>query len=211
MTRPRTPKASQSTRTARLFTPCPPTPFRVKQESGETNLIRGKRGTQPRSLFVMLHLNPKNPRYGRLARTFVIGLAACSAVASNSTLPAPAFSDQRGARLEAFFKAYGCPAPLHVDEYLRAADTHALDYRLLPAISLVESTCGAFERLNNRWGWDSAQSGFSSVTAGIEFITTQLAEAPTYKGKSLKEKLFTYNPYPQYVRQVEKLMRQIED
>ena len=82
---------------------------------------------------------------------------------------------------------------------------------LLPAISLVESTCGAFGRMNNRWGWDSAQSGFLSVPAGIEFITAQLAEGPPYKGKTLKQKLFTYNPYPQYVRQVERLMQQIED
>ncbi|HEY2842009.1 MAG TPA: hypothetical protein VGJ09_00100 [Bryobacteraceae bacterium] len=100
---------------------------------------------------------------------------------------------------------------MHVDDYLRAADTHALDYRLLPAISLVESTCGAFERMNNRWGWDSAQSGFKSVPEGIEFITAQLAEAPPYKGKTVKEKLYTYNPFPQYVRQVERLMDEIED
>jgi len=135
---------------------------------------------------------------------------ACAAVASDTTLPAPN-GDPRSVRLEAFFKAYGCPAPLHVDEYLRAADSHALDYRILPAISLVESTCGAFEKRNNRWGWDSVQSGFPSVPAGIEYITAQLAENPNYKGKTVKEKLFTYNPYPQYVRQVQRLMQQIED
>jgi len=114
-------------------------------------------------------------------------------------------------RLESFFKAYDCPAPLHVDDYLRAADSHALDYRLLPAISLVESTCGAYEKKNNRWGWDSVQSGFPSVPDGIEYIIEQLAENPNYKGKTVKEKLFTYNPYKGYVRQVERLMRQIED
>ena len=65
--------------------------------------------------------------------------------------------------------------------------------------------------MNNRWGWDSAQTGFPSVPAGIEFISEQLAEGPPYKGKTVKEKLFTYNPYPQYVRQVERLMQQIED
>ena len=108
-------------------------------------------------------------------------------------------------RLETFFKAYDCPGPFHVQEYLQAADSHELDYRLLPAISLVESTCGAFERMNNRWGWDSTQSGFESVPAGIDYITEQLAENPKYKGKSVKEKLFTYNPFPQYVRQVERL------
>jgi len=138
----------------------------------------------------------------------MLGVLACGVLASDNTLPP---RDPRSERLEAFFKAYDCPAPLHVDEYLRAADWYSLDYRLLPAISLVESTCGAFERMNNRWGWDSAQTGFPSVPAGIEFISAQLAENPRYKGKSLQEKLFTYNPYPQYVRQVQRLMRQIED
>jgi hypothetical protein len=150
------------------------------------------------------------PRCGRFVRAAVLGVTACAAVASDSTLPA-SNPDPRGARLEAFFKAYDCPAPLHVSEYLQAADSHALDYRLLPAISLVESTCGAYARMNNRWGWDSAQSGFPTVSAGIDYITGQLAEGPYYKGKTVKEKLFTYNPYPQYVRQVERLMQQIED
>lgn len=145
---------------------------------------------------------------GRLARSAVLGLLACGVIASDNTLPQ---QDPRSERLEAFFKAYDCPAPLHVDEYLRAADSHEIDYRLLPAISLVESTCGAFEKMNNRWGWASAQTGFPSVSAGIEFISTQLAENPRYKGKTLPEKLFTYNPYPQYVRQVQRLMHEIED
>jgi hypothetical protein len=151
-----------------------------------------------------------SPVFGRCSRAVVLGLTACAAVASNSTLP-PMYTDPRGDRLKAFFEAYNCPAPLHVQEYLRAADSHALDYRLLPAISLVESTCGAFEKMNNRWGWDSVQSGFDSVPEGIDYITQQLAENPNYKGKSVKEKLFTYNPYPQYVRQVVRLMQEIED
>jgi hypothetical protein len=148
-------------------------------------------------------------RYGRLRRAAFLGVLACTAVASDNTLPVS--PDPRSERLEAFFKAYDCPAPLHVEEYLRAADSHALDYRLLPAISLVESTCGAFEKMNNRWGWDSAQSGFPSVPDGIEFITTQLAENPHYKGKTVEQKLFTYNPYRHYVREVKRLMQQIED
>ncbi len=148
------------------------------------------------------------PRYGRLARSAMLGVLACGVMASDNTLPP---QDPRSERLEAFFKAYDCPGPLHIDEYLRAADSHAIDYRLLPAISLVESTCGAFEKMNNRWGWDSAQTGFPSVSAGIEFISSQLAENPRYKGKNLQQKLFTYNPYPPYVRQVQRLMREIED
>lgn len=156
---------------------------------------------------VTLSLSYKR-RYKRLTRAVVLGVVACSIISSDSTLPQ---TDPRTFRLAAFFKAYDCPTPLHVDEYLRAADTHEVDYRLLPAISLVESTCGTFQRRNNRGGWDSVQSGFPSVPAGIEYVTEQLAENPRYKGKTVEQKLYTYNPYSEYVRQVKRLMRQIED
>ena len=83
---------------------------------------------------------------------------------------------------------------------------------IMVILNLVRIKTGhVAKRMNNRWGWDSVQSGFASVPAGIDYITEQLAENPRYKGKTVKEKLFTYNPYPQYVRQVERLMRQIED
>jgi hypothetical protein len=141
-------------------------------------------------------------------RAAVIGLMTCAAIAANDTV-AP--QDQRIFRLEAFFKSYNCPAPLHVDEYLHAADAYQIDYRMLPAISLLETTCGSYQRLNNHWGWDSAQTGFSSVGAGIHYIASQLAEHPYYKDKTLEQKLWMYNPDRQYVAQVRRLMRQIEN
>jgi len=118
--------------------------------------------------------------------------------------------DIRVEKLDAFFKSYRCPQPFHVDEYIEAADTYALDYRLLPAISVTESTCGWYERGNNRWGWNSARTKFESVTKGIRFLARKLALGRDYRGKSVKEKLQTYNPRPEYVRQVQSLMRQVD-
>jgi hypothetical protein len=141
-------------------------------------------------------------------RAAVVGLLTCAAIAADDTV-AP--RDQRIFRLESFFKAYNCPNPLHVEEYLGAADAYEIDYRLLPAISLLESTCGFYGRKNNRWGWDSNQSGFSSVVAGIHYVARQLAENPYYKGKTLEEKILMYNPDPHYVSSVRRLMRQIEN
>jgi hypothetical protein len=123
------------------------------------------------------------------------------------TSPIP---DARVTRLEMFFQAYQCPIPHHAADYVRAADAHHLDYRLLPAISVLESTCGIYERLNNRWGWNNAKSGFESIQAGIDFITTQLAEHEYYKDKQIADKLLEYNPRPQYAKQIQRLMRQIE-
>jgi hypothetical protein len=119
-------------------------------------------------------------------------------------------ADLRSARLQAFFNAYGCPGQLHIEDYLRAADTYGIDYRLLPAVSVRESTCGRYQRKNNHWGWDSAKVGFVSVAKGIEYIAHQLARGRYYRGKTLDQKLRMYNPNPRYAAEVRKLMGEIE-
>lgn len=131
----------------------------------------------------------------------------CTA-ADDTVAPAP--PDTRAAKLKSFFQSHDCPAPYHIGEYLRAADVHSIDYRLLPALSVRESTCGRYQRLNNFWGWDSARSGFESVEKGIDAVARHLAEGRYYRGKTLKEKLSLYNPYPSYTGEVLSLMREID-
>jgi hypothetical protein len=124
--------------------------------------------------------------------------------------PVPPQLDVRVSRLGAFFKAHHCPEPHYADEYIRAADRYGLDYRLLPAISVRETSCGWTERNNNRWGFHPKTQTFVSVESGIEFLTRHLAEQSPYAGKSLNEKLFTYNPRIAYPGEVEHIMKQIE-
>jgi hypothetical protein len=119
-------------------------------------------------------------------------------------------SDPRTQRLAAFFKAYNCPQPNYAEEYLRAADRYGLDYRLLPAISIRETTCGMWEENNNRWGYHPGRQRFPSVKAGIDFVARTLASNPPYAGKTLSDKLFTYNPRPAYRDEVWRIMREIE-
>jgi hypothetical protein len=170
-----------------------------------------------------------NPTAGleTIARKFgtaAVGLTMCAVTAADGTVvvsipraPAPPLqtpvfhADPRIARLEAFFDSFGCPSPRHVADYLRVADTYGIDYRILPALSVRESTCGLYQQMNNRWGWDNARSGFGSIPAGIEYVARQLAEAPQYKGKSLDQLLWTYNPLPPYPGEVKKLMQKIEE
>jgi hypothetical protein len=141
-----------------------------------------------------------------------LGLWALAVTAHASMTPdsLQPVEDQRHAKLQTFFQSFGCPAPYHVKEYLGAADTYAIDYRLLPAISVLESTCGIYQRQNNRWGWASARKGFASFRAGLEYIAHQLADGPYYRNKTLEEKVHMYNPRPQYAQQLEKLMRKID-
>jgi hypothetical protein len=120
-------------------------------------------------------------------------------------------ADERRLKLQSFFESYRCPAPFHVEDYLREADKNAIDYRLLPAISVRESTCGRHARLNNHWGWDSARSGFSSVKAGIRYLARTLALSPKYRDKTIDGKLKIYNPNLRYVAQVMQLMEEISE
>jgi hypothetical protein len=119
-------------------------------------------------------------------------------------------TDARIGRLEKFFALYNCPAPLYVADYLRVADRNNLDYRLLPAISIRETQCGIHGKGNNWLGFHPDDVSFATPLAGIEFVGHRVAEHPYYKGKNLQQKLFTYNPFPAYPGEVQRLMRQIE-
>ena len=144
-----------------------------------------------------------------MGKLLVFGMIAVGLARGANTPSQPA--DERRLKLQAFFESYKCPAPYHVDDYLTEADKNAIDYRLLPAISVRASTCGRHARLNNHWGWDSARSGFSSVKAGIRYLARTLARAPRYRDKTVDGKLKTYNPVTQYAAEVRHLMEEIDD
>src|SRR5260370_11913805 len=72
--------------------------------------------------------------------------------------PAPATkTDPRLPVLENFFAARHCPVRSLAEEFLIAADTNRLDWRLLPSISFVESGGGKVARNNNIFGWNSGR------------------------------------------------------
>jgi hypothetical protein len=144
-----------------------------------------------------------------MTKFLLMGILAVGLARAANAPAQPA--DERRMKLQTFFESYQCPAPYYVEDYLREADKNAIDYRLLPAISVRESTCGRYARLNNHWGWDSARSGFASVKAGIRYLARTLALGPKYKDKTVDGKLKIYNPNLQYVAEVMHLMDEISE
>lgn len=138
-------------------------------------------------------------------------VAVLIALPATADVP-PKSTEQSGReqKLKAFFEAHGCPQPFHASDYVTAADIYGIDYRLLPAVSVRESTCGVYARQNNRWGWASARVGFESVARGIHYIAQQLAFGRYYRGKDVDGKLRAYNPVPGYVHEVKRLMEEID-
>lgn len=57
--------------------------------------------------------------------------------------------------LEKFFDGYKSPLKAHSERFVKVAEKYGMDYRLLPAISCMESSCGKqlIEGSYNPFGW----------------------------------------------------------
>jgi hypothetical protein len=113
-------------------------------------------------------------------------------------------------KLEVFFGTL--PMQEYSYDFVDAADQYHLDWRLLPAISMVESTGGKHCRRgsNNPFGWGSGHIKFNSYPEAIYSVARHLSEDRPYKGKSLHQKLRAYNPaHRTYPIKVTSMMRRV--
>jgi len=118
-------------------------------------------------------------------------------------------NDPRLQSLKQFFQAGDCPAQDFPEEFLRAADRHNLDWRLLPSISLVESGGGRDARNNNLFGWDGGKAVFTTVRAGIHDVADRLENSKIYRDKGTDGILRLYKPKENYPGVVKSVMRRI--
>jgi hypothetical protein len=100
----------------------------------------------------------------------------------------------RKAVLEAFFEKYNSPLKKNTDTFIEVADKYGIDYRLIPAISCMESTCGKFliEGSYNPFGWgiygDNAIY-FKNYDEAIKTVGEGLNEGYFVKGFNTVEKI----------------------
>ena len=67
------------------------------------------------------------------------------------------------------------PLATYAEEFVKAADYYGIDYRLVAAISIVESSGGKYTfKPYNAWGW--GKSGFESWTDGIWAVSKGLGK-----------------------------------
>jgi hypothetical protein len=145
----------------------------------------------------------------------VVSLPAPGTHADSAKPPATAehrhepAKDPRLAFLRTFFDQGNCPAAALSPIFLEAADMYALDWRLLPSLSFVESSGGKAARNNNMFGWDSGRAAFSSAAAGIRAVASSLAHSALYRDKDVDGILNTYNRNAGYAQKVKDVMRRI--
>jgi hypothetical protein len=149
-----------------------------------------------------------------ISRGFVLvaGLLATQGVADPDVRPPDVASpqtDPRVMRIKQYFLERDCPAHVYASDFVRAADRHDLDWRLLPSISMVESTGGKATMNNNMFGWDNCDVKFSSNREGIYRVAQRLRHSPYYRGKQLDAVLLTYNPRQEYGLKVKAVMAEL--
>jgi len=118
-------------------------------------------------------------------------------------------SDPRLQMLRQFLEENGAPVAKHAEVFLKAADDYDLDWRLLPSISIIESSGGKHCKRNNVFGWGNGEEAFPSVRAGIYAVAERLANSKFYKNKDVEHILRTYNADSEYPARVKRVMRNI--
>lgn len=97
--------------------------------------------------------------------------------------------DNRVERLTAFLEKYDSPLLPYAEDFVKVADKYQIDWKLVPAITGVESTFGKQIPFHsyNAYGWNNGNYRFKSWENSIEIVS-----------KALKEKYYNRgldNPY----------------
>ena len=124
--------------------------------------------------------------------------------------------------IDAYFKERGMPLHGTGMKMVEEAEKNGLDWRLVAAIAVRESTGGKFECKKatfNAFGWGSCKINFNSDEHAIETVARNLGgnnpkTAHHYAGKTTIQILRAYNPpsiVPRYAEQVISIMNAIAD
>ena len=106
--------------------------------------------------------------------------------------------NSRAKRLDEYFAKRDMPLASYGAKFVKVADFYGLDWRLLPAVGVRESSGGKHLMNRNPFGWGSAKIPFKNFNEAIEVVAKNLAGASPstaryYKDKTTFQKLWAYN------------------
>jgi len=124
--------------------------------------------------------------------------------------------------VDSYFKSKAMPLQGTGMKMVVEAEKNGLDWRIIAAISVRESTGGKQDCIkvpNNAFGWGSCRIGFKTVDVAIETVARNLGgnnpnTAAYYANKTTIQILRAYNPpsiVPKYGEQVIAIMNTIGD
>ena len=124
-------------------------------------------------------------------------------------------------KMRAYFADKNLPMAAYAEELVTEAEKNNLDWTLLGAITMIESTGGKFyiKETKNCFGWGSGKIKFDSIEASIEAVGRHLggndpATAKYYKGKTEAQIIAIYNPptiKASYATDIRGVMAKIKD
>jgi hypothetical protein len=128
--------------------------------------------------------------------------------------------EENAAKIDAYFAKGNMPLAGYGMKMVLEAEKNGLDWRLIPAIAVRESTGGrhACKSVSySAFGWGSCKISFKSYDHAIESLAEHLGgnnpkTARYYDNKSVKDILRTYNPpsvVPTYAEEVIAVMNKI--
>ncbi len=96
-------------------------------------------------------------------------------------------------KIRVYLESRNSPLAEYAEEFVRAADEHGIDYRIVAAISIIESEGGKKNfRPYNAWGW--GKKSFSSWEEGINTVSASIGR---YYSKGLTTpRLISYSYCP---------------
>lgn len=100
--------------------------------------------------------------------------------------------DERSLKLSQFLKSHNSPLVPYADLFIKKAEEYDLsDWKLVPAISGVESTFGKHIPKNsfNAWGWANGAYSFSSWENAIDEVTKTISQKYIARGLDTPEKM----------------------
>ena len=130
--------------------------------------------------------------------------------------PEAILSKEHADEIDAYFEKRSMPLAGYGEKMVLEATKNNIDWRLLPAISIKESTGGKFACNNNPFGWGSCKIKFDSLDEAIEVVAWNLGgnnpkTSRYYKDKTTPQKLARYNSViPSYTSQITEFMELIE-
>jgi len=99
--------------------------------------------------------------------------------------------DTRVEKLENFFAQKKCPFSKYAKVFIQVADKYKMDWKLLPVVSMVEST-GGKNYIHNGFGWGSDSIDYGSDVQDIDAIAHVLTTSTTYKAYQENQNLETF-------------------
>ena len=116
-------------------------------------------------------------------------------------------------KVERYLRARGAPLADKAEYLVKAAQVFNIDYRLVAAISVVESGGGKHAyRPYNAWGWGGSKGySFSSWEQGIYTVSKGLARYYANGATTPSAIAPTYNPHTpnEWARKVQSIMNQM--